>query len=132
MVLSGLTIWHLGLIPVCGCGVALVLYLTFRISPPGQPPQYIIELEEKAILGGRMSMIAESAAKELSQEPPEPPSVDDIAEKPIFRETINNEVMDAFNEYKRACVVKGSPPNGLTAWLRTFDPDLARRLNAEE
>lgn len=126
---SELSVWHLGLIPLVGCFAVLLLYVVFKATPQGRPPQYILEMEEQAILGGRMSMIADAAAKEISEQPFT--NTEEVEVKPVavFRETVNNEVMDEYNDYKRKCAISKEPPKGLTAWLRVFDPDLARRLN---
>jgi hypothetical protein len=104
--------------------VALLLYASFLMTPKKGPPQYLIDLEERVLS-------ASQPKASVYDEPDDGP--DDYIEVtkpvPIYRETVNNEVMDEYNDYKRKCATSKEPPKGLTAWLRVFDPDLARRLN---
>lgn len=121
-----LTVWHLLYIPLVGCGVASILYLVFKIAPTKQAPQYILDLEKDALVGGRMTMIAEQAAEELSREVEH--------EKPAskYRTTIDDEVLTAYNKYKAICAATKKTPDGLSAWVKTFDPDLYKRVFPED
>lgn len=132
-----LTPWHLLLLPAFGMGIVLLTYLAHRLAPPRLPPEYILNMSKEHLMAGQDIRSAEIAVATLVDEgfedevkEPQPPIVHQ-GELPIFRESVNNEVMDEYNKYKRLAGISGGKIKGLTAWLRGFDPDLARRLNDE-
>lgn len=109
-----------------GMVVVFLFWLAFKISPPGGPPQYILDMEANQLLAGLEHQAAEAAVEALVED------VKSVTPAKSSRTTIDDEVLTAFNAYKAQCLIDRKTPLGLGRWLYNFDPDLHKRVFDED
>lgn len=109
-----------------GAGVTLLMWVAFRLSPPGGPPEYILNMEAEQLLMGKELVAADDAVEQLVKTVPE------VAPTKSTRMVINDDVLTQYNAYKAQCMANRKKPLGLSRWVYNFDPDLYRRVFTDE
>jgi hypothetical protein len=119
------TLWSLALIPLVGCGVVILIYISFRLQPPGGPPQYILDIEKGELLAGREIAAANDAIQTLVEE------VEEVT-RPEVLTSVDDALMDRYRAYKSQCEANNKKPLSLSRWIYQLDPVFYQKLYGED